>query len=309
MFHIINPGVLTTVQDLGRVGYGQYGIAVSGAMDRYSLSAANLLVGNDPGAAGLEITLYRFEMAALCTVRVAITGADMQPTLDGQPVPMWQTVELPAGSSLLFKKIGNGARSYLAVEGGLDTPVRLGSRSTQQKALLGKPLQKGDRLRTLPADAEASFRKIPDEWIPTYPREADIRVVMGPQDDAFTEKGIHTFLSQSYTISSQSDRQGYRLEGPPIEHVSVADIISDPILPGSVQVPGDRRPIIMMVDAQTTGGYTKIACVIRPDLDVLAQMLPGRKVRFRKLTVEQAHNVLRRQEKRFSDLRNIMIPC
>jgi biotin-dependent carboxylase-like uncharacterized protein len=308
-FHILNPGMLTTIQDLGRIGYGQYGIAVSGAMDRFAFHAANLLVGNDPDAAGLEITLHRLKVAALRTVRVAITGADMCPTLDGNPLPMWETLEVPADSTLLFKTIGKGARAYLAVQGGLDAPVRLGSRSTQQKALLGKPLQKGDRLRTLPSGNDPSFRKIPQQWIPTYSKEADIRVVMGPQDDAFTERGIQTFLSQPYTITSQSDRQGYRLEGPPVDHVSGADIISDPILPGSVQVPGNRQPIIMMVDAQTTGGYAKIACVIRPDIDVLAQMLPGRKVRFRKLTIEQAHDVLRREEKRFLDLREVMIPC
>jgi len=308
-FHILNPGMLTTIQDLGRIGYGQYGIAVSGAMDRFSFQAANLLVGNDPDAAGLEATLHRLKIAVLRTVRVAITGADMHPTLDGEPLPMWETLELPADSTLLFKKIGNGARAYLAVQGGLDAPVRLGSRSTQQKALLGKPLQKGDRLRTLPSCGDPPFRKTPQQWIPTFSKEADIRVVLGPQDDAFTQNGIQTFLSHPYTITSQSDRQGYRLEGPAVEHVSGADIISDPILPGSIQVPGNRQPIIMMVDAQTTGGYTKIACVIRPDIDVLAQMLPGRKIRFRKLTIAQAHDVLRRQEKRILDLRKVMIPC
>ncbi len=308
-FHILSPGVLTTIQDLGRIGYGQYGIAVSGAMDRFALHTANLLVGNDPGNAGLEITLYRLKMEVLRTVRVAITGADMHPTLDGKPLPMWQTLEVPAGSILLFKKIGQGARSYLAVQGGLNTPVHLGSRSTQQKALLGRPLQKSDRLRTLPAETDAAFLRVPEKWIPTYSKEADIRVVMGPQDDAFTREGIQTFLSEPYTITSQSDRQGYRLEGPPIDHVSGADIISDPILPGSVQVPGNRQPIIMMVDAQTTGGYTKIACVIRPDIDILAQMLPGRKIRFRILTIEQAHDVLRDQEQRFLDIRKNLIPC
>jgi antagonist of KipI len=308
IFHVLNPGLLTTIQDFGRIGYGQYGIAVSGAMDRFSLYAANLLVGNDPGAAGLEITLYRLKLAVLRTIRVAITGADMHPTLDGKPLPMWETVELPAGSTLLFKKIGRGARSYLSVQGGLDAPVRMGSRSTQQKALIGKPLQKGDRLRTLSTDSNPPFLRVPEEWIPKYSKEAEIRVLMGPQDEAFTTEGIDSFLSETYTISSQSDRQGYRLEGPAIEHVSAADIISDAILPGSIQVPGNGQPIIMMVDAQTTGGYCKIACVIRPDIDVLAQMLPGRKVRFRKLSIEKAHAALRSQEKRFLDLGNAMVP-
>ena len=263
-FQVITPGVLTMVQDQGRVGFGQYGISASGAMDRFALYAANLLAGNDPGAAGLEITLYRLKVKVLRTVRVAITGADMHPVLDGQPVPMWQTVELPVGSTLFFKDIGKGARAYLAVRGGLDTPLLLNSRSTHQKALLGRPLQKGDLLRTLPAETDPPLLRLPEEWIPAYSEQADIRVVMGPQDDAFTAKGIDAFLSGSYTITSESDRQGYRLEGPSIEHVAGADIISDAILPGAIQVPGNGQPIIMMVDAQTTGGYTKIACVIRP---------------------------------------------
>ena len=301
-FHVKTPGVLTTIQDLGRMGYGQYGIPVSGAMDRYSFQIANRLIGNAPGDAGLEITLYGLKLETLRSVRIAITGGDMNPTLNGEPLPMWQTLDLPAGSTLLFKNIRGGARAYLAAEGGIDSPVQLGSRSTNRKALLGNTLKKGDIVKTLPAKRTSSNQQLPESMIPTYSKQADIRVILGPQDDLFSRKGMDTFLSETYTITSQSDRQGYRLEGESIEHVSGADIISDAILPGSIQVPGNGQPIIMMMDAQTTGGYPKIACVIGPDIDVLAQMLPGRKVRFRQVTIEEAHRIVHAQALRLNQL-------
>ena len=308
-FRVKNPGLLTTIQDLGRMEFGQYGIPVSGAMDRFSFQAANRLLGNDPGAAGLEITLFLLELEVVRTVRAAITGGDMNPLLDGNRLPVWQTVELSAGSTLLFKDIRQGVRTYLAIEGGFDSPLVLGSRSTNQNALLGKALQKGDILRTLPAKQRARFRRLPEAFVPTFSEEPSIRVLMGPQDDFFTRRGIETFLEEAYTVTSQSDRQGYRLEGVPIEHIFGADIISDAILPGAAQVPGNGQPIIMMMDAQTTGGYTKIACVIGPDIDVLAQTLPGQKVRFRKVSIQEAHGIARAYAKTLENLEKEMIPC
>ncbi len=305
-FHVKTPGVLTTIQDLGRMGYGQYGIPVSGAMDRYSFQIANRLIGNAPGDAGLEITLYGLKLETLRSVRIVITGGDMNPILNGEPLPMWQTLDLPAGSTLLFKNIRGGARAYLAVEGGIDSLVQLNSRSTNQKALLGNTLKKGDIIKTLPVKLTSSDHQLPESMIPTYSKQADIRVILGPQDDLFSRKGMDTFLSETYTITSQSDRQGYRLEGEFIEHVSGADIISDAILPGSIQVPGNGQPIIMMMDAQTTGGYPKIACVIGPDIDVLAQMLPGRKVRFRNVTIEDAHRIAHDQALRLTQIKELL---
>ncbi|MBW2305311.1 MAG: biotin-dependent carboxyltransferase [Deltaproteobacteria bacterium] len=307
-FFVRDPGVLTTIQDMGRVGFGHYGIPVSGAMDRFALRTANLLVGNDPGSAGLEITLFRLKLEVLRTVRAAVTGGDMAAMLDGVEVPMWQTVELPRGSTFYLKAIRRGGRAYMAVEGGIDAPVLLESRSTHQRTLLGRPIQKGDLIRTLPAQREAQFRALPEEHLPQFFNEAEIRVVMGPQDDYFTKEGIRTFLGRTYTITSESDRMGYRLEGPPIQHVSGADIISDPILPGAIQVPGNGQPIIMMLDAQTTGGYTKIACVINPDIDVLAQMLPGNKVRFRQVSIDEAHGIIRAYMEKLARLEDAMIP-
>ncbi|MBW1697639.1 MAG: biotin-dependent carboxyltransferase family protein [Deltaproteobacteria bacterium] len=303
----MTPGVLTTIQDLGREGYGQYGIPVSGAMDRFSFKAANMLVGNDPGAAGLEITLYRLKLEVLRTVHIAVTGGDMNPVLDGESIPMWQTIKLPAGSTLLFKDIRNGARAYLAVEGGIDSAVMLGSRSTCRKALLGKALGKGDVVRVFPEKRTFRLQRVPEAYIPHISKEREIRVVMGPQEDHFTKQGIDTFLGNPYTITSQSDRQGYRLQGPQIEHLSGADIISDAILPGSIQVPGNGQPIVMMMDAQTTGGYTKIATVISADLNILAQMLPGRRLRFRKITIQEAHSIFRNEAARWRRLEEELI--
>jgi len=308
-FRVVTPGVFTTIQDLGREGYGQFGIPVGGAMDRFSFKTANMIVGNEPGAAGLEITLYRLKLEILKTVRVAVTGGDMNPTIDGEPLPMWQTVELPAGATLLFKTIKQGARAYLAVEGGIDSPLLLGSRSTNQKAVLGTALQKGDIIKTFPTKAPARYCRVPDAFIPKLSKEAEIRVLMGPQDDLFTQNGIETFLEQTYTITSESDRQGYRLQGEPVEHLSKADIISDAILPGSIQVPGNGQPIVMLMDAQTTGGYTKIACVVSPDLDILAQMLPGRKIRFKAISVQESHDIFRSYDTALSDLEKQLIHC
>jgi antagonist of KipI len=301
-FHIINPGVMTTVQDLGRTGYGQYGIPVSGAMDRYSFQIANRLVGNDPGDAGLEVTIFGLKLETLRSVRISITGGDMNPILNGQPAPMWQSLDLPSGSMLLFKNIRKGARAYLAVEGGIDSPLQFDSRSTHQRALLGRTLKKGDIIKTFPVKRTLSVRRVPESHLPSFLKQAAIRVILGPQDDLFSKKGMDTFLSETYTITSQSDRQGYRLEGGPIEHASGADIISDAVLPGSIQVPGNKQPIIMMMDTQTTGGYPKIACVIGPDIDVLAQMMPGHKVRFQQITIEEAHKIVHAQALRLRQL-------
>ena len=306
-FHVLNPGFLTTIQDFGRKGYGQYGIPVSGAMDRFSYQVANLLVGNNPGTATLEATLNRLKLEVLQATRIAITGGDMVPMLDGRPLSMWQTLDLPAGSTLLFKNILSGARTYLAVEGGIDSKVQLDSRSTHQKALLGKTLKKGDVLKTLPVRSSSSRRQLPESLLPTFFNQADIRVILGPQDDLFSRKGMDRFLSATYTITSQSDRQGYRLEGEPIQHVSGADIISDAILPGSIQVPGNGQPIVMMVDAQTTGGYPKIANVIGPDIDVLAQMLPGHKVRFRNISIAEAHRIVQDQTLHLNHIKEILV--
>ena len=296
---VLDGGLLTTVQDLGRFGAQQYGVPVSGAMDVWALRAANRLVGNDEGAAALEITLagpvLRFDGPGV----IAVTGGDLGARLDGQPMPPWQAIGVSAGTELSFSGVRDGLRAYLGVGGGLDVPLALGSRSTLLKARLGgfmgRALAAGDRVAfgRCAAWQDLAGRRLPREIVPEYGHAHTVRVVLGPQDDAFTDEGIRTFLSASYTLSSQSDRVGCRLEGPRIAHRGGADIVSDGTAFGAVQVSGDGLPIVLMADRGTTGGYTKIATVASADLSRLAQAAPGDRVRFARVELDQAQALLR----------------
>jgi len=307
IFEVIQPGPLTTVQDLGRYGYQQYGVPVSGAMDNYALRVANLLVGNNEGEACLEITLLGLQLRALKDTLVTITGADLSPTLNKSPLPMWEAVMVGCGDTISFPWPKRGCRSYLAVAGGIDVPKVMGSCSTHVKSrmggLEGRPLHAGDRLKSSQAQPAILVRRLPPQYVPEYRDQSELRVILGPQDDYFTEEGIHTFLRSEYTISIKADRMGYRLEGPHIEHKARADIISDGIPLGAVQVPGDGLPIILLADRQTTGGYTKIAVVITADINKLAQAKPGDKVRFLQITEEEVHRSLKEYEQTIDTLK------
>ena len=300
---ILEPGLLTTVQDLGRYGYQRYGVPVSGAMDGFALRAANLLVGDDVGAAGLEMTVLGPKIRFLTETWIAVTGADLTANLDGEPLPRWQTLPVSKGSVLSFHGARDGVRSYLAVAGGLDVPEVMGSRSTYLPGafggLEGRALKAGDALLTsaLAPGAEMVERRLPrGAKQPAYGREHDIRVVLGPQDGAFTPGGVSTFLNSSYSVSIHSDRMGYQLEGPAVEHLSGADIVSDGTPLGAVQVPGDGRPIILLADRGTTGGYAKIATVIAADMSEMAQTMPGDTLAFRAISIDEARALLRKQE-------------
>ena len=293
MITLLKAGLLATVQDLGRPGFRDSGMPVAGAMDRQAMAAANLLVGNDPGAATVELTLlggtWRFEEEVLA----AVAGADMSATLDGAPVGPWSSFVARAGSQLAFKSARSGVRAYLAVRGGIDVPVVLGSRSTYARAgvggFQGRVLATGDRLPVGAAlgSAPAPLVLAPRE-IPPSGGGATLRVLLGPQDDRFTAEGIATFLSGGYRVTPQNDRMGYRLEGPPIAMRGPADIITDPLVPGAIQVPGGGQPIVMAADAQTTGGYIKIAAVIGPDLRLLGQARSPDLIRFTRITQAEA---------------------
>lgn len=307
VFEVVQPGLLTTVQDKGRHGYQQYGVPVSGAMDSYALMVANLLVGNGEGDACLEITVLGPRLRILGDTVVSITGADLSPVVNNNPLPMWEAVKVCSGDTISFGHPERGCRSYLAVAGGIDVPEVMGSRSTYVKSRLGglegRPLRSGDRLRAGETRGEISAKKLPPQYIPEYQAENELRVILGPQDDYFTEKGIQTFLHSEYMISIQADRMGCRLEGPPIEHKAGADIISDGVLQGAVQVPGDGLPIILLADRQTTGGYVKIAIVSTVDLPKLAQAEPGDRVRFLQVTEEEAYQLLREYDQTIDALK------
>ncbi len=298
MITVVKAGLLASVQDLGRPGFRDSGMPLAGAMDRYALAIANLLVGNEPGAAAVELTMlggtWRFEADALA----AVTGADMAGTLDGAPVGPWSSFRARAGSQLTFKPAARGVRAYLAVRGGIDVPLVLGSRSTYTRAgvggLDGRALVTGDRLQVGPAQGRAPKPwALPAGAVPPCGGGATLRVLLGPQDDRFTAEGIATFLSSGYRVTPQNDRMGYRLEGPPVAMRDAPDIITDPLVPGAVQVPGNGQPIVMGADAHTTGGYVKIATVIGPDLRLLAQARPGDLLRFARTTQAAAVKAVR----------------
>jgi len=334
-FEVIQPGAFTTVQDLGRYGYQKYGVSISGAMDRFALRAANLLVGNGEGEAAVEATLIGPKLKALAKLRVAFTGADLSPAVDGKPAPMWRGVDVREGGVISFGAPKSGCRAYLAVAGGIDFPIVMGSRSIHTRSNLGgngRALAKGDLIKRKESGSrsqesgirnqeagirnqesgigvqDSGLRQIPDDEIPIYERRLTVRVVLGPQDDYFTRKGIETFLQSEYEITPQADRMGYRLKGPKVAHQSGADILTDATPPGSIQVPGDGMPIILLADGQTTGGYSKIATVTSVDQDLLAQARPGDKVRFQKVTITEAHRLLREMEGRMQRIKKALIP-
>ena len=296
-FTVLNPGVLTTVQDFGRIGYQQFGVSVSGAMDPRAMRFANLLVGNPENEAVLECTMLGPQLQFDETTIIAVTGGNLGPTLDGQPLKTYCAYKVNAGQTLRFAGLRSGCRDYIAFAGGLDIPEVMGSRSTYMKAKIGgfkgRKLEKGDAIGFRDPKTELfnlDKRSLTPEFVP---RDVyTLHVIMGPQDDMFTEEGIKTFLSETYTVTPEFDRMGCRLDGPVIAHVNGGDIISDGIAFGAVQVPSAGKPIIMLADRQTTGGYTKIANVMTADFRILAQLKAGDKVRFEKISVAAAQEAL-----------------
>lgn len=289
-------GPLTTIQDLGRPGYLRVGIPASGPMDREAFILANRLVGNPDGAAGLECTLVGPRVEFTDERLAAVTGADMALLLNGAAAPRWQGFAVKAGDVLKLGVARSGVRAYLAVSGGIDTPPALGSRATYVRGRLGglggRALRKDDLLPLGPG-GPGSPRRLRADRVPDYAGAPEVRVVLGPQDDRFTERGIAAFLTGPYEMLPQSDRMGARLTGPFIEHTRGHDIISDGVALGGIQVIGEGQPIVLLADRQSTGGYTKIATVCSFDIGRVAQVKPGQRLRFRRLTVAQAHETLR----------------
>lgn len=308
---VLNPGLLTTVQDLGRTGYQQFGVPVSGVMDPRSAAIANILVDNPDGEAVLECTLMGPHLQFHQANCIAITGGDLGPTLDGQPIPNYRAILVQPGQILRFTAPKTGCRAFLAFAGGLDVPPVMGSRSTYLKGKIGgfqgRKLEKGDMISFRAPHPELknySQRYIAPEFVPR--KEYTIRVVLGPQDSAFTPAGLGTFLGQAYTVTPEFDRMGCRLEGPSIQHSSSADIISDGIAFGAIQIPSSGQPIIMLADRQTTGGYTKIANVISADFRLLSQLKAGDKVRFQSVSIQDAQEALLNQRAALRTLRRAL---
>ncbi|HEX6965716.1 MAG TPA: biotin-dependent carboxyltransferase family protein [Gemmatimonadaceae bacterium] len=307
-FRIEQPGLFTTVQDLGRVGHQREGVPVSGAMDPLALRVANLLVGNDEGDAALEITLRGPTMVFERDALIALTGADLNASIDGERVPAWRAMRVSAGATLAFGAPRVGCRAYLAVAGGIAVPPVLGSRSTYTRAKLGgldgRALRRGDILQVgspsvLAACLSASLvrgagRVNGARWgvgstiRPVYSDAPAVRLIPGAHEHALTPVAREQLYRGEFRISSQSDRMGYRLEGPALELALPLELLSEPVAFGTVQLPPSGSPIVLMADRQTTGGYPRIGEVATVDLPLLAQLKPGDRVRFTAISLEEA---------------------
>ena len=293
VIQVISPGILSLIQDSGRRGYQKFGVSVGGAMDAEALLLGNRLVGNTPDAAVIEVTLGGAEFAFPQETVIAVTGGNLGAQLGGVPVPEWESFRVPAGSRLAFSGPIEGLRAYLCVAGGIASRPVLGARSTHTGSGLGGldggPLKPNAELPVGQTSGEPGLQRVPASLRPQSTRHTALRVVPGPQEDAFTIAGVDAFYGGEYTVTDRSDRQGVRLDGPQVEAVDGRyDIVSDAVVFGSVQVPGDGKPIVLLADRQTTGGYAKIGVVASVDLPALAQAAPGSTVSFTRTTVDEA---------------------
>jgi biotin-dependent carboxylase-like uncharacterized protein len=306
---VVAPGLHTTVQDLGRIGYQDIGVPVSGALDGFSLRLANALVGNEEGMPALEILVSgpTLEIAA-DTVRVALVGEGATLAIVSDPprvVPAGKSITLSRGELFRVAVDHRSHSCYLAVAGGIAVPLVLGSASTYVRAGIGgfkgRALRRDDVVPlALPRPPERGELRIP--MPPARTEEQSIRVILGPQQEYFTDEALTALVSAEFRVSNDSDRMGMRLEGPLLRHRHGWDIVSDAIATGSMQVPGSGQPIVLLADHQTTGGYPKIATVVSADLPLLGRYRPGDKLRFASITVEAAGELYRGAERQFAAL-------
>lgn len=317
------PGLLTTVQDTGRFGEYDIGMPPSGAMDVFSYQIGNYLVGNEDGAAGLEITYFGPELEFTEGAVVAITGADLPPKINGEEVPTWEALRVEEGDVLSFDYLRNGARSYLAVAGGIDVPVFIHSRSTYTLIGLGghegRALKEGDHLKI----GEAGDRSgrvgmaVAREQIPTFSDETELRVIIGLASYRLTEESMRTFLGTTWTVTPDADRVGYRYKGGELGFVEreqpagagadPANVVDFGYPVGSIQVPGGVEPIVLVNDAVTGGGYATIGTVISVDRDALAQTKTNDKTRFRRVELAEALEAREARRRQMAEIRQALL--
>ena len=317
-----SPGLLTTVQDTGRFGEYAIGMPPSGAMDVFSYQVGNYLVGNEEGAAGLEITYFGPELEFTEDAVIAVTGAEMPPKINGEEAPTWETLAVSAGDVFGFDYLKGGARSYLAVAGGIDVPVFMHSRSTYTLiglgGLEGRALKEGDEL----ALGEAGDRSdrvgmaVAGEQIPRYSKETELRVIIGLASYRLTEESMETFLNTQWTVTPDADRVGYRYRGGELEFVEreqpagagadQANVVDFGYPIGSIQVPGGVEPIVLMNDAVTGGGYATIGTVISADRDKLAQTKTNDKTRFRSVDLQEALGAREERRKQMAEIKEAL---
>lgn len=330
---VINkPGLLSTIQDLGRKGYGKYGISITGAMDTFAHQIANRLVGNSEQEATIEITLAGWAGEFQSDHWIAITGGSLDPRIDGTEVPMWRPIWVRKGSQLVFKRQLEGCRAYIAVSGGLDIEPIMNSKSTYLRAGIGgvegRALAKNDILKvksghlqslsslSFPIQSLDSFYNVP--WsiahsiLPKYDQHPVIRIMEGRQWQDFDHTSQQQLLKAEYQMTTQSDRMGYRLQGAKLQLEKPHEYISEAVTNGTIQVPADGQPIILMADRQTLGGYPKIGHVITVDLPVLAQLSPHARIRFEMVTLAQAQSLyiddLRKMQILYQMINQALIP-
>ena len=315
-FRVLKGGLLTTVQDMGRTGFQSQGFGVGGVMDRRSFRIANLLLDNPENEAALECTLIGPTLEFTSPMIIALAGGDFRPELNDEPVKMYTALYVKKGDVLRVGSARTGRTCYIAFSNYLSVPVVLGSRSTNLKCGIGgfkgRKLEAGDYIETR-ITRRQYLPFFLSRTLPLHDFDSDsaaIRVVMGPQEDRFSRKGLETFLQNDYTVSADFDRMGVRLDGPFIESKTGSDIISDGIAYGAIQVPSHGKPIILLSDRQTTGGYAKIATVASVDIPKLAQRRTGDRVRFTPISVQQAQQLLFEEEAEMQEYRNrIHRPC
>lgn len=300
ILRVIRPGPYTTVQDAGRFGYQRFGVPPSGALDPFAYRASNMLVGNPEGAAVLEITFMGPELEVLGEADMALTGAGMKVSVNGRNLAGWTSFRVKEGDRVVIGPALSGCRAFLSVTGGIDVPPVMGSRSCYAGAGIGghrgRALAPEDILSRGEGALPAGPLAMPEEWIPRYSPDIILRAVPGPQDDFFTD-GLRIFFESGFRVAPDSNRMGYRLVGPVIPHREgmPRSIISEPSVRGGVQIPAGGQPIILLVE-QTVGGYTKIATVLSADIPLVAQARPGDRVRFMRVSLEEAHRAYSEQE-------------
>jgi biotin-dependent carboxylase-like uncharacterized protein len=314
---VLSPGLATTVQDTGRAGYYNVGIPPSGSLDQYSSLAANLLVGNDESAAVLECTYMGPELRFDQRVTVAVTGADLPPRLNGESRPTWESFSVESGDVLSFDFLRSGARAYLAVSGGIDVPVALGSRSTYALGALGghegRALAAGDELPIGDADGIEPGRSVPEVLRSTHPKHRRIRVMMGLYDHRLTDEGRRAFLETEWRLTPVADRTGFRYRGATLEFrdrvapfgagSDPSNIVDAPYPIGSIQIPGGVEPIVLHRDAVSGGGYVMVGTVISADMDLVGQSAPNVTTRFVDVDLDGALQARRERAARLEALR------
>ncbi len=316
------PGLLTTVQDTGRFGEYALGMPPSGAMDVFSYQVGNYLVGSEEGAAGLEITYFGPELEFTEDAVIALTGAEMPPKINGEEAPTWETLQVREGDVLSFDYLQNGARSYLAVAGGIDVPVFMHSRSTYTLIGLGghegRALQEGDELKVGDSDGADGRvgKRVDGRYIPTYSREAEVRVIIGLASYRITEESMEEFLNTTWTVTTDADRVGYRYRGGELKFVEreqpagagsdPANVVDFGYPVGSIQVPGGVEPIALLNDAVTGGGYATLGTVISVDRDKVAQTKTNDKTRFRSVDLGEALEARKERRQQMEEIRQAL---